>query len=77
MRWGAREAGLWKKTMSSAVLAALKISKRRCQLDSLQLRTEVLAKDRDLCVVDLPDPKTCTCNQKAYFTLVLKSVQLP
>lgn len=23
----------------------------------------------DLCVVALPDPKTCTLNQKAYFTL--------
>lgn len=34
------------------------------------------SQNRGLCVVDLSDPETCSLNQKAHFTLVLKFVQL-
>lgn len=68
--------------MNSAVLAGPENIQGETsirQLDgpaSLQLRTDVLAEDRDLCVVDLLDPKTCALNQMSYFTLFLKSIHL-
>lgn len=68
--------------MSSAVLAGPENIQGETsirQLDgpaSLQLRTDVLAKDRDLCVVDLPDPKTCALNQTSYFTLFFEVYSL-
>lgn len=74
LRWGAREAGVWKKLMSSAVFIGLRDIQRKMsarQLDLPAYSSEVLAEARGLCVVDLLDPKTCAFNQKTYFTLFL------